>query len=138
MRWIAIWLLLAVTAEAAEPNRYPVKFTQVHDGDTFVVDILLDFELALRGQKIRAVDCATWEINRIRQTVPITDQELVKGKQARDAAAAMFATRPVYISVGQPLRDAYGRILGQLWIQNADGTLTKYGDWVRANGFQRN
>lgn len=138
MRWIIFWLLLASTVTAAEPNRYPVKFTEVHDGDTFVVDVQLDFELTLRGQKIRAVDCDTWELTRTRQTVTITDAELVKGKQARDAAAKLFATQPVFLSVGAPLRDVYGRILGQLWIKNPDGTLTKYGDWVRANGFQRN
>lgn len=138
MRWFPIWLLLVATTAAAEPNRYPVKFAEVHDADTFIVDVQLDFELSLVGQKIRAADCDAWEVSRVRQTVTITDAELVKGKQARDAAAKLFATRPIFMSVGKPLRDVYGRILGQLWIQNADGTWTKYGDWVRANGFQRN
>jgi len=93
------WLYLAIVSLAAQPpaEQAPPCFIPCrilgtpHDCDTFKADILLPWGVTLRDRTIRT-DYDAWEVNRVRRTVEVTDEEIRRGKQG--LAALVEAAGP--------------------------------------------
>src|SRR5581483_1493408 len=86
----AVCLVLAMALAARGDDCPPVGLVPlanvaIHDGDTLKADIVCPFGLTIRDKSIRAAGYDSWEINRTRQTVHVSDVELVRGRQAKDA-----------------------------------------------------
>jgi len=104
---------------------------KIHDGDTFVADIVLGFDIVLAQQTVRIFAFDAWEVSRQRQTVTITDGELAKGQLAKAALEKLFASGVVTV-VESGKRDPYGR--RSLWVF-VDGK--EVGALMRADGWER-
>lgn len=129
----SILLLLALAA-----NEYPVEIVRVKDGDTFVANVQMDFQITLSQQEIRISDFDAWETSRRRKTVHVTGEELLKGKIATAALEELFRnSRRILVVPQRPLRDAYGRLLLQVIVEDKQGKRTGVGDYMRAHGHQR-
>ncbi len=127
MNGFLISLLLAL---AEQPLPVPrVVNPVVHDGDTFVCDIVLGFDVVLRDQHVRVNAFDAWEVSRVRQTVKITDGELQKGLLAKAALVKLFAEAKLIQVIEPAARDPYGRRL--LWVyvdgQELGGVMRKAG-----------
>lgn len=145
-------LFLAVVASAQQKTTKPpvtmqhegralyrVDSPQVHDADTLTDGVIrLPFSAAIAGRSIRA-DYDAWEITKGRQTVKVSDEEIVKGKAARDALVELLKTSTLYISElpkGADV-DPYDRVDAVWWVRSADGRVSRVGDWARAGGHLR-
>jgi endonuclease YncB( thermonuclease family) len=108
----------------------------VHDADTIAAVIECPL-LKVKSQTvmIRAFGYDAWEVNRVRQTVVVTDEEIAKGKAARDELIALLQTAELWAEdSGSP--DPYGRTSAVLWVKQTGGWifLAKYADehgWLR-------
>jgi len=107
-------------------REHPVIVRSVYDGDTFTLDIDLDFGFWLKGETVRAMGYDAWEVTRTRKTVgEITDQEIAKGKEARTYVENLFRNAKVVTcessviinqdfdgtTLARRYRDPYGRLL---------------------------
>lgn len=121
-------------------NKYAVQFEmQPHDADTFDLAINIDdFDIILHSQKVRVENYDSCEVNRVRKTVNITDEELLRGKQARDYVAMIIQKYNVYI-VTKNKRDAYGRLLCKVYISDKShpNLFIDLKDLIFAQGFDR-
>ena len=119
---------------------YRVDVPQVHDADTLTDGVIrLPFGAAIAGRSIRA-DFDAWEITKGRQTVKVTDEEIGKGKAARDALVELLKSSTLYVSElpkGADI-DPYDRIDAIWWLRSADGRITRVADWARGGGYVRN
>jgi hypothetical protein len=128
-----------VTTQHEGRALYRVDFPQVHDADTLADGVIrLPFGAAIAGRSIRA-DFDAWEITKGRQTVKVTDEEIAKGKAARDALVELLRTSTLYVSElpkGADV-DPYDRIDSVWWLRSADGRVTRVADWARGGGHLR-
>ena len=113
---LSLLLLFAATVSLAEEIRVPIRITRVKDGDTLTADVLLPWNVTLRDEDIRESTYDAWESRRGRGGIVITDEELVKGKQAAKDLAELFRDKKAYVGVSDDSkRDSFGRLLGKFW-----------------------
>jgi len=137
------WVLamLVIAAEPANtndvpPGLLPIRSCQLHDLDTLVrCDVLLAWDVMLTNQSIRLHGVDALEVTRTRQTVTITDDEIVRGKQGLSKLVelsrdAKWFVRPTGESV-------YGRREGELYFRSRNGQWVDVAKWVRDNGYER-
>ena len=129
-------LLFSADPAPACPIRATVE--SIHDADTMVLTIHLPFKVDLPKRSIRAVGYDAWEVSKVRQTVKITDAELVKGKLARDELGKLIASGALYVEE-VPQSDPYGRTNARLWILKGNVTPTwiDVAQWMADNGHVR-
>lgn len=118
-----IIILACIAADPTAPaSALKCDVIDVHDGDTVKVTIhcpLLGIDAP--NVSIRAYGYDAYEITRTRQTVTVTDAEIVKGKAARDDLAQLIAGGELWLEdSGQ--RDPYGRTSAWLWVKLGDGS----------------
>jgi len=113
-------------------TEYEAKVLEVKDGDTFVCNIVVGFDIVLIAQDVRVVEFDAWEKSRRRQSVRVTDDELVKGKLAYEDAVKILTTGKVTVEPQKPLRDVYGRLLLRVKV---DGKY--YDEIMKEKGHQR-
>jgi endonuclease YncB( thermonuclease family) len=126
-------MLMFQLCDAAEHELYVRK---VKDGDTMRADILMDFDVALVNQDLRAEDFDAWEATRIRKTVEITDEEIARGKEAKLYVEQLVrgAERVTVEPTGK--KDAYGRWLVRFKIDGKPlADLMREGDHLRDDRF---
>ena len=119
------------------PNEYPVDRIRVIDGDTIECDILLPLGITLRQEEIRFSDYDAWESSRRRRSVKITDEELVKGKQATALFKELLETSSMTIILEGDGRDVYGRVLGRPVIYSNNGARFMLADFMLDNNMWR-
>lgn len=145
MRRFALSLVLAALvltpAAAADPLAptfaKPVKVLSVHDGDGLRGTVDLGYGLSYTPKAgIRAADYDAWEVNKVRQTVVVTDEEVAKGKVARDDLKALFATGQVFLEDAGEL-DPHGRLIAILWVRDTKGKWIFVAGWMEAHGHLR-
>jgi endonuclease YncB( thermonuclease family) len=125
--------ILIVATALAQQATYPVTVLAVHDGDTITARIGMPFGLSVEGP-CRLVGFDAWEITRNRRTVGvITDDELAKGKLARDALALLLQSGAPYCTTDGK-RDPYGRMLITLYVGPTRIDVAKY---MKTNGHVR-
>lgn len=117
-----------------------VKLANValHDVDSLRADIVLPFGVTLPDRSIRAQGFDGWEIDRTRKTVTITDEELVKGKEARKQLQSLIVASKGLYAVESDEKGVYGRVSAFLYVQQADGTMLSVAKWAEENGHCRN
>ena len=118
---------------------YRVDYPTVHDADTITDGVIcLPFKAGIVGRSIRA-DYDAWEVTRGRQTVKVTDEELAKGKAARDALIEQLKTRTLYLGeLPKELDiDPYDRVDSVWYFRDAGGKVSRVADWARAGGHLR-
>lgn len=135
---VEFWLQLLVSfASGAPPCYVPVKVLAVTDCDTIKADALLPWGVTLRDRTFR-LDFDAHEVSRIRQTVEVTDEEIAKGKVARDELAALVAkAEAVYVQPTGEEYGAYNRLSASLWIKPKDGELIDVRKWAIERGHVR-
>jgi endonuclease YncB( thermonuclease family) len=122
-----------IAALLAVAPQMPLQNIRCTDGDTIVADIVLGFGLVLHNQDIRLYAYDAWEASRRRQTVHVTDDEIVKGGLARLALEKLLREAKTIRATEVPgRRDPYGRTLLCIY---ADGI--EVGGALRAMGHER-
>src|SRR3990167_485629 len=112
----------------------------IHDADTLTkVDLLLPWNITIRDQSVRLLGFDAHEVSRVRQTVNISDAELVKGRDARDALIRLCAgAKAVYLLARwRTATDPYGRLNGHLYVVDASGATVDVAQWAVKNGHVR-
>lgn len=129
----ALWF-----ADPGQRNRYELTEIKTHDGDTITARIALGWKVTLGPESIRASNYDAYESSRTRKTVgPITDGELAKGKAAAKELGELLAVSKVFVVPdGNGKRDAYGRILGELWLKR-DNEWVDVSAWMKQHGHVR-
>ena len=121
----------------AAPDLYlPLLNTKWHDADTVTADVQLPFGIVLTQQVIRESTYDAWEVTRTRKTVAISNEEIRLGIAARDAVRALSLNATGVYVVPLKRRDAYGRLLGRLYVQQGTKMLALK-DWATANNVIR-
>lgn len=127
----AIFFLLIFSYSAL--GDYPATIVAVKDGDTLVMDIDLGFDIILKNQSVRLNNFDAWETSKRRKAKKISDEEISKGKVAREALDKLIESgKIITVEPQKPLRDVYGRLLLNVFI---DGI--SVGDTMRKNGHER-
>lgn len=154
--WGGVVLLLVVClvgvvggfseGKAAESER-PIDLTvatmnrvyvlEVIDGDTIRGNIDLGYDVRLMDQRIRLEGFDAWEVSRIRQTVEVTDEEIIKGKKARSELARLIDDAEAVLLQGEK-RGAYGRIEGYLRLVQPSGPTLSVEGYMIEHGHDRN
>lgn len=94
---------------------------RVIDGDTIEADIQLPLDIVMQKQSIRLAGYDAWEASKRRRSVNVTDEEVIKGKEATEALKALLASGSVSIKMlPERSRDSYGRVLGEALVYWAD------------------
>lgn len=133
MLTIAIALLLAI--DAAPTSAVECVNVRLHDGDTAHCDINLGWGVTLRNRSIRAFGYDAPEINRVRQTVEVTEDEIARGRAAKAALEQLIADGGLWAEDSGET-DPYGRISARLWVRKG----TEWIDvarWMRARKHTR-
>ena len=68
---------------------------RVIDGDTVEADIHLPLDIVVQKQSIRLAGYDAWESSKRRRSVNVTDEEVIKGKEATEALEALLASGSV-------------------------------------------
>lgn len=104
-----LWLAVLVGQSRSQALDAVVK--DYTDGDTVKADINMPFDVTLRNQEIRFLGFDAWEVTKKRQSVVVTDAEVIKGAKAKIAFKTWAAGKKFTIVPGDKPRDNYGRIL---------------------------
>jgi hypothetical protein len=139
---------LAVFAATGQQPRAPdpiaptsarrVLIERVHDADTVFGAIDLGYGLSLNVHGgIRAADFDAWEVGRQREQVvgPISDEELRKGRIARDALINLLVGNQLWAEDSGDT-DPHGRNSSILWIKQGDKWIYLAG-WMDQQGHLR-
>ena len=117
----------------------PVLDYKVHDVDTVTdATVQLPFNTLRTRLTIRDATFDGYEVSRVRQTVKITDEELAKGKAARDKLIEVLRTQYQLQASEPPVGwkdiDPYDRLDAQLWLYDrVAGTRIALRDWALKN-----
>lgn len=133
----------ATAAKASRVDRVeaycPVIAYEVHDVDTVVKATLqLPFNTLRNRLAIRDATFDGYEVSRVRQTVKITDEELAKGRAARDKLIEVLKTR-YELQASEPPEgwkdiDPYDRLDAQLWLyERSTGQRISLRKWALEN-----
>ncbi len=127
------------TPTMADPPCFvPLRLISCHDADTLTADVLLPFgDVVLTGQVIRAQGYDAWEINRTRKSVAITDDEIRRGKIARDALKKLIAESTGLYATPSKEPGVYGRTSAYLWVRQNDAAMLPVAKWAADNGHCR-
>lgn len=105
-------------------NKYLVTEICPKDGDTYVANIHVGFDIILKDQIIRCSDYDAWELSYKRKTIIYDPDEIAKGiKAKKDLINYINQAILVEITIdNKRLRDNYGRILATTYV---DGQLLR-------------
>ena len=110
--------------------------TNVHDGDTFTCNIDLGWGHTW-SHVIRIEGFDAWELTKVRRTVEVSDEEIIKGKEARDALQSILKlTNGVVYLRESKSHDPYGRLLVKAFVER-QGEFVNVGDLMQEGGHGR-
>lgn len=133
-RWLLQIVLLCQVSLAQE--YYKVSSYTIHDADTFTkATVELPWDVSLSNRIIRCSDYDAWEVTRTRKTVVITDEEIQKGKTAKEDLTQLLKNTELWISPEGRQFDVYGRMLGRLYYGKEKKSLMEY---MKSRGHLRN
>lgn len=115
-----IAVLIFLSSPIYGEDGFPLTNISVYDGDTIKATINFPLNISLVDQPIRLLGYDAPEISRVRRTVSIEDDELIRGVSAKNALSTILSSSKVYIKFGDRERDNYGRVLGELYIKSGD------------------
>jgi hypothetical protein len=94
----------------------------VTDGDSVSGHLDLGWNINLGRVSILAYDFDCYEASKVRHTVEVTDEEVIKGKAAKYALIDLLDGAELYAEDSQE-RDPHGRLSAILWVR-------KDGQWI--------
>ena len=127
-----LFLLVSTPKPPGAEGAQPLSEITVMDGDTLRADIDLGYGVTLKHQTVRMMGFDAWEISKHRQTITVTDDEIVKGNLAKAALTKMIDDAKTVEARESGKKDPYGRQL--LWIY-IDGQ--EVGSAMRKLGHER-
>lgn len=128
-------MLLLLAIQPPTEGMAEVEVIAIHDGDTIKARIDLGWGVSITDT-VRFLDFDAWEITKQRRTVDVTDEEVKKGKIAKEALIAMLKDRKVYcLRTGK--REVYGRILTKLYYVDKNGKLIDVSQAMKESGHER-
>ena len=136
---VALLLAFAIGEPSSRPegNLHRLTIYRLHDADTISdCNINLGFNVTLMHQSIRLMGFDAPEVSRTRQGVEITDEEIVLGKEARDALKDLLLEGTAYISPAANYKDPRGRQGGWLYIYRESEWLD-VAEWAKEHGYVR-
>lgn len=112
---------------------YVAQVTAVYDGDTFTVDLDLGLGLWRHAQTIRL-----WRIN----TPEVKGPEKEQGLQVRDFVRNLILDKPILLRTildlrGEDRTEKFGRLLGEVLVEDDHGELINVNDLLLAKGMGR-
>jgi micrococcal nuclease len=112
---------------------YAAYVTSVYDGDTITVDIDLGLGLWRHGQTIRL-----WKVN----TPELKGPEKEEGSRVRKIVAELVLHKTILVRTildkrGQDHTEKFGRLLGELLVEDADGNEINVNEHLLAAGLAR-
>lgn len=111
------------------------EIIEVKDGDTVTARIELGWGVSLVDD-VRLLDLDAWETSKRRKTVMVSDEEIVKGKIAKEFLADLVKGRQLYcLRTNQ--REVYGRILTKFYFYDRDNKLVDVSATMKENGHER-
>lgn len=117
-------------------NRYECEILEIIDGDTFKVEIIVpEFDVKILNQIIRAANYDAFETSKRRQSVKVTDEEIIKGKECKEFISTLLKNNKLYIIPRG--HDVYGRRLGRLFLSNDNQGFIDLADIMKEAGFLR-
>ncbi len=116
----------------------PFIVEQLHDADSPVVTLACARGLRVEHVHIRAYGYDAFEVDHTRRTVNVTEIEIQRGVQARDALADLLKhgqlfAEDAHLSVGKVKDDPYGRWLAVLWVRTNEGEWINLEQWAEDN-----
>jgi hypothetical protein len=132
-----------VEAIAAAPRpakgRLPLIDAAASDGDSVNGTIVLPYGLALHHAHARLTGYDAWESRRIRRTRgKITPAELRRGKAAKaELARLLTEAKAAWLEPDPAQFDAFGRPLGRLYLEQANGRILDVARWMIAHDHDR-
>lgn len=124
---------LASLKAKAKLYYYVAQVTAVYDGDTFTVDLDLGLGLWRQAQTIRL-----WRVN----TPEVKGVEKEQGLQVRDFVRGLILNKPILLRTildlrGKDRTEKFGRLLGEVLIEDENGEQINLNDLLLANGMGR-
>lgn len=109
---------------------YAAHVTAVYDGDTFTVDIDLGLGMWRHGQKIRL-----WKVN----APELKGADREKGLQTRDFVLGLIQDKDILLRTildkrGADRTEKFGRLLGEVLVDDEDGTVINLNDRLLEKG----
>lgn len=114
----------------------PAHILEIKDGDTVRATIELGWGVSVTDD-IRFLDFDAWETSKRRKTVDVTDEEIKKGKVAKEFLTTLTSGRQLYcLHTNQ--REVYGRILTKFYFYDKSNKLVDVSATMKENGHERN
>lgn len=109
---------------------YAAHVTDVYDGDTITVDLDLGLGIWHHEQTIRL-----WRVN----TPEVKGTERERGLAVRDYVRSLILDKPILLRTildrrGVDRTEKFGRLLGEVLVEGADGELLNINDLLLAQG----
>lgn len=109
---------------------YVALVTEVYDGDTITVDLDLGLGLWRREQTIRL-----WRVN----TPEVRGEEREDGLRVRDFVRTLILHKPILLRTildrrGRDRTEKFGRLLGEVLVEDENGDLINVNDLLLAQG----
>lgn len=117
---------------------YSLSNVEIHDGDTFIADVRLGFNVVLTHQTVRLKDFDAYEISAGRRTVKVTSEEIKRGLQAREFVINLLKSTQFKITDGK--YDIYNRIVSDVYWLDTKQTPPQYvllSSTLRKQGYER-
>jgi micrococcal nuclease len=112
---------------------YAAHVTSVYDGDTITVDIDLGLGMWRRGQTIRL-----WKVN----TPEVRGPEHEEGRRVRTFVANLVLNKTILVRTildkrGQDHTEKFGRLLGEILVEDTDGNEINVNERLLEQGMAR-
>ena len=105
---------------------YKATITSVYDGDTCTADVDLGLSTIRKGEKIRLARINAPEIR---------GSSRQQGLIPRDFLRNLILNKNVYIQTIKDKKGKYGRYLGEIWLNNDDGSIINVNDLMVSSNF---
>jgi len=121
----------------SQENEYPLTEIRVVDGDTVEANIEFPLGVTLRKEMIRFLDFDAWEATKRRRSVNVTDEEVIKGKEATSLLISLIDGNHIVLLLADSKRDMYGRVLGRMVVYTNDDRRIFVAEYMYDNGMWR-
>lgn len=105
---------------------YKARVTDVYDGDTCTVDIDLGLHTWINSEKIRLIRINAPELRG-------ADRD--DGLASRDFLRSLILNKSIILETIKDKKEKYGRYLGEIWIEDANGNYFNVNDRMLSAGY---
>ena len=112
--------------EPSIDHHYRALVVAVYDGDTITVDIELGLSVGLKAKKIR--------LHRI-NAPELRGEEREAGIRSRDHLRGLILGQRIVLETIKDKTGKYGRLLGEIWLFEDNGTATNINDALTNEGY---